>query len=87
VTEKRSHEISLNDCCGDVIVVDVYGYVSHEFGKHEPVFKLTRILLSDGRTIDVEGEHDMPYLCDEYNVATLPGDTEAGTATVLLKAP
>jgi hypothetical protein len=57
----HAHELSLNAISGQK-VVDVYGYVSTEFG--DPVFKLTRIELEDGTTLDVEGEHDMPYIPD-----------------------
>ena len=43
-----------------VDVVSVHGYMSNEFD--EPVFKITRINLSDGTSLHVEGEHDMPYI-------------------------
>ncbi len=29
------------------------------------MFKLIRIIFEDGTQIDVEGEHDCPYLCGE----------------------
>ncbi len=44
-------------------VVDIHGYIANEFG--EPTFKPVKILFSDGSTIDVEGEHDFPYLCTD----------------------
>ena len=47
-------------------IADILGYVSHEFGEDTPVFKITDIVLADGTTIGVEGEHDIPYLpCDD----------------------
>jgi hypothetical protein len=74
--EKRSYEISLCDvlrtkCVG---IRDVYGYVSNEFG--DPCFKLTRIALNTGQTIDVEGEHDMPYLCGDDDLFDFPEESE-----------
>lgn len=44
-------------------VADVQGYMTREFG--DPTFKLTRILFEDGSAVDVEGEHDMPYICTD----------------------
>lgn len=70
---KRDSELSLNELVTSP-VKDVFGYVSHEFG--DPCFKLTRIEFADGRTVDVEGEHDMPYLCDSKEVVTLPETPE-----------
>jgi hypothetical protein len=45
-----------------VTLADVQGYASTEFG--EPVFKVCFLLLSNGEQVRVEGEHDMPYLCE-----------------------
>ena len=45
-----------------VRVRDVHGYCTTEFGKSSPVFKLCWIALSDGETLRVEGEHDLPYV-------------------------
>ncbi len=56
---KRDYELSLNELAGKP-VSDIYGYISHEF--EDPVFKLTRIILADGSSVDVEGEHDIPYI-------------------------
>lgn len=67
---KRDYELSLNDLCGGRTVADVYGYVSIEFG--EPCFKITRLALTDGITLDVEGEHDIPYICAGGDVVSLP---------------
>lgn len=41
-------------------IADVRGYLSIELG--EVAFKLCEIVLEDGTTILVEGEHDFPYL-------------------------
>lgn len=72
MTTKYDHEISLNAVLrGGRTVTDVFGYVSNEFG--EPVFKITRIALSDG-AINAEGEHDMPYLTDDHGFMDLPED-------------
>ena len=59
---KHKFEISLNEVTGKK-VVDVYGYVSNEFG--DATFKITRLQLDDGTCLDVEGEHDFP--CDKQN--------------------
>lgn len=40
----------------------VTGYVSHEFGKDVPVFKLYRVIYEDNSFDFIEGEHDMPYV-------------------------
>jgi hypothetical protein len=44
-------------------VAEVAGYVSNEFG--DPVFQLTRVIFDDGTSMDVEGEHDCPYICGD----------------------
>jgi len=56
---KREYELSVNEILGKKIV-DLYGYVSTEFGSE--VFKLTRAVCDDESTIGIEGEHDFPYL-------------------------
>jgi hypothetical protein len=59
-TEKCSKwEISLKTLAQQGIA-DIHGYVSTEFG--DPCFKLRRILFDDGSFVDVEGEHDIPYI-------------------------
>ena len=58
---ENSIYISLSAWMGPI--KDVQGYISREFG--DPVFKLIRIIFEDGTQIDVEGEHDCPYLCGE----------------------
>lgn len=48
-------------------VARVEGYASREFGRGVEVFKLSSIVLADGRRLYCEGEHDMPYLpSDEH---------------------
>mgnify|MGYP003401561712 FL=1 len=69
---KHPFEISLNEVTGKK-VVDVYGYVSNEFG--DATFKITRLQLDDGTCLDVEGEHDFPYIAEELN---LPEENEVG---------
>jgi hypothetical protein len=58
---KRDYEVSLTDNVGRNIK-DIYGYFSDDFG--DPVFQLTRIEFVTGETMDVEGEHDCPYLSE-----------------------
>lgn len=41
-------------------IVRIEGYVSREFDY--PVFKLSSIVLGDGSVLEVEGEHDLPYV-------------------------
>lgn len=55
----HDYETSLTEMSGKV-VADVVGYRCDEFG--EPTFKLTRVLFTDGTHVDIEGEHDFPYL-------------------------
>jgi hypothetical protein len=54
-------EISLRKLVGKPIA-DIWGMTADEFG--EPSFKLTRVVFEDGTTLDVEGEHDFPYLVE-----------------------
>ena len=63
----RVYETALSEVIG-AKVVEVAGYVSLDLGRDTPVFKITRILFEDGTAMDVEGEHDMPYLPDEGDV-------------------
>lgn len=59
----RDAEVSLTAMSGKV-VADVVGYRCDMFG--DPGFKLTRIIFTDGTAVDIEGEHDFPYLvCDD----------------------
>lgn len=41
-------------------IKEVKGYLSHEFDR--VTFKVTAVVLEDDTEIDVEGEHDFPYL-------------------------
>ena len=63
----RVYETALSEVIG-AKVVEVAGYVSLSFGRDTPVFKITRLLFEDGTAMDVEGEHDMPYLPDEGGI-------------------
>ena len=62
---KHPFEISLNEVTGKK-VVDVYGYVSSSY--MDLVFKITRLQLDDGICLNVEGEHDFPYIAEELNL-------------------
>jgi hypothetical protein len=66
--------ISLVKLCGDRIIADIEGYLTTEFGS--PVFKMSKVVFTDGTHLDCEGEHDLPYLV-EYNrkqVRVLPDE-------------
>ena len=55
-------------------VVDVYGYLTNEFG--DIAFKVSRIVLDNGKTLYVEGEHDLPYIMEGLrDDLTMPEDT------------
>lgn len=41
-------------------IKDITGYLSREFG--DVTFKICDIVLEDDTEIDVEGEHDFPYM-------------------------
>lgn len=61
---RREYELSLNEILPKHNpITDIYGYISEEFGDKN--FKITRIELHSGETLDVEGEHDMPYISDD----------------------
>lgn len=60
----NSFYISLSAWMGPI--KDVQGYISEEFG--DPAFKLVRIIFEDGTQIEIEGEHDFPYLCGETDL-------------------
>lgn len=57
--ENYPYLISLVKLTGKKIA-DVQGYIIKEFG--EPTFKITNLVMEDGSTIGVGGEHDFPYL-------------------------
>lgn len=59
--QPRSFEIDLDRVTGSA-PAKVFGYVTNEFG--DPSFKMTRIVMQDGKSYYCEGEHDYPYLTD-----------------------
>lgn len=67
-TQPRDYEVDLEVITGSP-VVRIVGYVTKEFG--DPTFKLTRVITQAGETYDVEGEHDLPYLCGDLDIAKL----------------
>lgn len=60
--EGSDYLLSLSKIAGKK-VVDVTGYISREYD--EPTFKISRLVLEDGRELMVEGEHDFPYVADD----------------------
>lgn len=62
--EDSSYEISLKKLIGKDIK-DVRGMIVREYFSF--MFELTRIEFEDGTFLDVEGEHDLPYLV-EYDI-------------------
>ena len=54
-------------------IKEVRGYLSQEFG--DAVFKVTEIEFEDGSHIDVEGEHDIPYLSPYDDTPNMDSDT------------
>jgi hypothetical protein len=66
LTGTDSHTISLTKLTGHAIK-DIEGYLANDFGSVN--FKLTHVVMDDGSKIDIEGEHDFPYLVsDEMNL-------------------
>lgn len=65
-------EISLAKLTGQP-VIDIHGYITRNFG--ESTFQLTRVVFADGTQIQVEGEHDLPYLCPSEPVPGLDRPT------------
>jgi hypothetical protein len=61
LAEGSTWEISLSRLTGKR-VKDIRGYLADDFGVGYPSFKLTCIIFEDGTAVDVEGEHDFPYL-------------------------
>jgi len=55
----------------NVGIKDIHGSITGEFGA--PVFKLEWIELTDGTSICVEGEHDMPYLSECKHIDDIIG--------------
>ncbi len=72
---KLDHEISLNSVLHNAgEIQDIYGRITNEFGV--PTFQITRIQLSDGKTLFVEGEHDCPYIADYDQILSLSESKE-----------
>ena len=46
-------------------IVDVYGYIV-DTGYQTYVFQISCIVFEDGTQMDVEGEHDLPYVTDTF---------------------
>lgn len=59
LVEGSNYRMSLVKLTGAKIK-DIVGYLVNEWG--EPNFKLVSIEFEDGTRLDVEGEHDMPYV-------------------------
>lgn len=55
-------------------IVDIQGYLSDDYG--DASFKLCHVVFADGTKIDVDGEHDFPYLSSyEADALNLDIDT------------
>ena len=59
-SDNADWRISLTKLIGKGIK-DIEGYLTNEFGGIS--FKISEVILSDDTQMDVEGEHDFPYLC------------------------
>lgn len=59
-SDKNEWRISLIKLIGKEIA-DIEGCLTEKFGGVS--FKISEVILSDGSSLDVEGEHDFPYLC------------------------
>lgn len=53
-------------------ILRIEGYPTSEYGKDSMVFFLRKIVFEDGTSVDVEGEHDLPYLASNWR-NPLPG--------------
>lgn len=56
------YEIGLTKLIGKPIK-EIKGYLSQQFGP-DATFKITGIVFEDDTEMDVEGEHDFPYLTE-----------------------
>lgn len=63
--EGSSYLLSLSKMAGRKIA-DIHGYVSDPFDVGA-TFQLCHIILDDGTSLDVQGEHDCAFLCSENN--------------------
>ena len=68
-------DLSLTKVAGKKIV-DIHGYVSAEYGADTPVFVCTKVVFSDGSSNFLEGEHDMAYLPDSFDLEELVDEDE-----------
>lgn len=59
--EGSIYHISLAKLIGKP-VVDIHGLLTNEFG--DATFMLTSVQFADGTMLEVEGEHDLPYLVE-----------------------
>lgn len=75
------YEIGLTLLTGKKIK-EVKGYLSREFD--DVAFKLTAIVLEDDTEIDVEGEHDFPYLAIHWK-GPFPPNMDDETMTRLYR--
>lgn len=63
--------VSLTKITGKQIK-DIQMYPSMEFG--DVTFKLCWVIFEDGSALDIDGEHDFPYVTDSYKHRMLPDD-------------
>lgn len=66
MSQLKDYEQSLSEVLGKRIA-DIAGYVSDEYGEDTLVFKVSRVIFSDGSSEYVQGEHDMPYIPAQNN--------------------
>jgi hypothetical protein len=68
----RDYEIGVSSVFGKKII-DVAGYVTQEFGEDTLTFKITRIVFGDDSSVDIEGEHDYPYIANTEELQEIFG--------------
>jgi hypothetical protein len=71
--DERWPNIQLSKLTGHHIK-EVEGYITDPWGD-EPLFNITRIILGNGRTISVNGEHDVAYIESEDKDLNLDNET------------
>ena len=77
--EGSRYRSSLSKLVGKKIK-DVHGFISAGLG--DPVFKLSVVVFEDDTVLQVEGEHDFPYVvgnqpnCDEETLYSLYSEEE-----------
>ena len=72
VSDGNWTQISLSKLTG-LKVKDIQGYISSPYD--EPYFTVTRIILEDGQTLSVNGEHDLVYIEEEDERLNLDEET------------